>query len=121
MGTKMNRTFYVIPYGKLINKLKHKFSQLGSEVLINEESYTSKCDALAFEKIKKQKQYKGIRISRGLYKSSTGLTINADLNGAINIMRKCFDELRKRKTNKRDVNMENIIGLSICNPEKKHI
>lgn len=38
MGKKNNRTFYKIPFLKLINKLKYKMKLLGSEVIINEES-----------------------------------------------------------------------------------
>jgi IS605 OrfB family transposase len=87
MNTKTNRKFYQIPYAKFLYKLKDKF---GDKILINEESYTSKCDALSLEKIDKHDQYLGKRIRRGLFSSPKGL-INADLNGAINIMRKVVD------------------------------
>ena len=55
---------------------------------ITEESYTSKCDALAMEEIGKHEEYKGKRKKRGLYQSSIGKLINADINGASNIIRK---------------------------------
>ncbi|WP_041637630.1 hypothetical protein [Anoxybacillus flavithermus] len=42
------------------------------------------------EEIKKQKQYKGKRIKRGLFQSEKGTFIHADVNGAYNIMRKVF-------------------------------
>lgn len=42
------------------------------------------------EEIKKQKQYKGKRIKRGLFQSEKGILINADVNGAYNIIRKVF-------------------------------
>ena len=45
-------------------------------------------DALALETIGKHEQYLGRRIKRGLFRSSTGKLINADQNGALNIMRK---------------------------------
>ena len=55
----------------------------------NEESYTSKCDALALETFQDCMNNKSInRIKRGLYSSNAGFLINADVNGAINIMRK---------------------------------
>ena len=54
----------------------------------NEESYTSKCDALAKEEIGKHESYLGKRVKRGLFRSSTGRYINADVNGAVNILRK---------------------------------
>ena len=60
----------------------------GIKVIVNEESYTSKCDALALEGVCKHDKYMGRRVKRGLFKSSTGRLINADVNGAVNIMRK---------------------------------
>ena len=88
MGRKNNRKFYDIPYSKLIYKLRDKF---GEKIKINEESYTSKCDALSLEKICRKENYNGERINRGLYSSKKRKYINADLNGAINIMRKVID------------------------------
>jgi len=90
MGNKMNRRFYQIPYSKLLNKLTDNLPQYGIKVVINEESYTSKCDALGLEEVKKHNTYFGKRIKRGLFSSSVNKLINADLNGAINIMRKYF-------------------------------
>lgn len=66
----------------------YKCELAGIEIVINEESYTSKCDSLAFEKIGKHENYLGKRRKRGLFQSSTGKLINADVNGALNIMRK---------------------------------
>ena len=54
----------------------------------HEESYTSKCDALAYELIGKHDKYQGKRIRRGMFVSSIGKSINADVNGAVNILRK---------------------------------
>ena len=75
-----------------------------------EESYTSKCDALNFEPIQMQKIYSGKRIQRGLFESGKGKLINADLNGAINIMRKYCE--------KNKIKMEKIDGLNIGNPKR---
>ena len=80
--------FYSIPYSRIIFKLKEKLSELGKSLIINEESYTSMCDALSLENVGKNTSYSGIRKYRGLFISSVGKAINADLNGAINIMRK---------------------------------
>ena len=60
----------------------------GIEVILTEESYTSKIDHLADEKLEKQATYLGKRVKRGLFKSSTGKTINSDLNGSSGILRK---------------------------------
>ena len=54
----------------------------------HEESYTSKTSFLDLEEVKKHDIYQGIRIKRGLFKSSKNITINADVNGALNILRK---------------------------------
>ena len=61
---------------------------VGIDFVKHEESYTSKCDALALESIGKHKEYLGRRVKRGLFRSSTGKVINADQNGALNILRK---------------------------------
>lgn len=53
-----------------------------------EESYTSKTDHLSLEEMTHQNCPKGKRIKRGLFKSSCGKIINADINGAIGILRK---------------------------------
>jgi len=88
MGKKNNRNFYMIPYKKLIEKLEEKLKCINKKLLIVNESYTSKCDALALESLCAHEKYLGKREERGLFKSSTKEIINADLNGAINIMRK---------------------------------
>ena len=92
MGKQNNRRFYEIPYCKLINKIKNKF--VNSEIITIEESFTSKCDSLSLEPLRKKKNYNGERINRGLYKCQNTKCINADINGAINIMRK-VKELKK--------------------------
>ena len=66
---------------------------MGIEVVVTEESYTSKIDHLAKEELKKQENYLGKRVKRGLFKSSTGRFINADVNGAIGIFRKVVPDL----------------------------
>lgn len=104
MGHKNNDKFYKIPYKNLINKLRNKIEQYGTKLIEVNESYTSKCDALKLEPIKKHEVYSGSRIKRGLYKSYNGKYINADLNGAINILRK-YNEL------------EQITGKNIYNPK----
>ena len=70
--------------------LQYKCNLKGIKVIINEESYTSKCSFLDKEPIKKHEKYLGKREKRGLFRSSKGLLINADINGSYNIMRKVF-------------------------------
>jgi putative transposase len=68
--------------------LKYKWEQAGGVVILQEESYTSKCSFLDSETIKKHETYLGRRVKRGLFESSQGLKLNADVNGAGNILRK---------------------------------
>jgi len=91
LGTDTNKKFYQIPYRYILDKLQNKLENLGKQLIITEESYTSKCDALTLEEIKKKDKYNGKRSLRGLYISGNGKAINADLNGAINIMRKKYE------------------------------
>lgn len=88
LGKKMNQKFIQIPFNDLINKIKYKAEEFGINVKTIEESYTSKVDHLVNEEMKKQENYKGKRIKRGLFKSSCNKILNADINGAIGILRK---------------------------------
>ncbi|WP_421077545.1 transposase [Methanothermococcus sp. Ax23] len=88
LGKNNNRNFVLIPYGLFKQKLQSKCKLFGIDYIEVDEAYTSKCDALALEPIKKHKKYLGNRIKRGLFQSSIGKLINADVNGAINILRK---------------------------------
>jgi len=92
LGKVNNQKFVQIPYLKLVEQLKYKGEEVGIQVILNEESYTSKCDSLALEELKQHKSYLGKRIKRGLFQSSVGKIINADVNAAINIMRKVVDD-----------------------------
>ena len=67
--------------------LEYKCKLAGINVIILNEAYTSKCSFLDREKICKHDTYKGKRIKRGLFISSSGILINADINGSLNIMR----------------------------------
>lgn len=88
MGKRNNQKFTQILFARLVSYLEYKCELAGIEIVIHEESYTSKCDSLAFEKIGKHDSYLGRRKKRGLFQSSVGKLINADVNGALNIMRK---------------------------------
>ncbi len=88
MGKKNNQTFVNIPFKQFIDMIIYKAEIEGIDVILTEESYTSKIDHLANEKLGKQAIYLGKRVKRGLFKSSTGKTINSDLNGSLGILRK---------------------------------
>ena len=72
--------------------VKRLAKEIGIEVILTEEAYTSKIDHLIGEEMKHHSKYAGRRIHRGLFKSSTGVLVNADINGALGIMRKVFPE-----------------------------
>lgn len=96
LGKRTNQQFVQIPYKAFIDKIMYKCEDYGIKVTLTEESYTSKVDHLAGEEMHKHKTYKGKRIHRGLFLSSTGIVINADINGALGIMRKVFSESAKQ-------------------------
>ena len=87
IGKANTQNFVSIPFNKLIHELKYKGMLEGINVIEIEESYTSKCSALDNETIEKHDKYIGKRVHRGLFQSKDHL-LNADVNGAINIMRK---------------------------------
>lgn len=95
IGKQNNQNFVNIPYGQLRNKLEY-LCKLNDIVFVKqEESYTSKSsfwdrDDLPVYNADNPKEYpfSGRRLHRGLYKTASGKTINADVNGALNIMRK---------------------------------
>ena len=88
MGKKNNQNFVSIPFYKLIKFIKYKAKLEGINVILTEESYTSKCSFLDNEPMFNNKSFVGQRIKRGLFKSKSGKLINADVNAAYNIMRK---------------------------------
>lgn len=88
IGKKNNQKFVQIPFNTFINMITYKAQMKGIKVIQREESYTSKCSFMDNEVICKHEKYKGNRIKRGLYKTQTGRLINADLNGALNILKK---------------------------------
>lgn len=98
LGAKNNQNFVQLPFNNLISKIKYKASLKGIEVIETEESYTSKCSFFDNEYPCKQETYKGERIFRGLFKSSKGF-INADLNGALNIIKKVFKDFNPSDLN----------------------
>ena len=88
LGKSTNQKFVQIPFNMFIQMVTYKSQLEGIEVVTREESYTSKCSFLDNEEICKHETYKGKRIKRGLFRSYDGRLINADLNGALNILRK---------------------------------
>jgi len=95
IGKRNNQTFVQIPFDKLLSMLEYKANLVGIEVVYQEESYTSKADSLTKDELPiyekdshKRYSFSGKRVKRGLYQSSVGILLNADINGALNIARK---------------------------------
>jgi putative transposase len=122
LSKRFNRDFTSYPHKKLIDKITAKAAIKGIKIILQEEAHTSKCDALAFESIEHHKKYKGERSKRGLYKSSTGLEINADVNGAINIMRKNIESIspEMRIKIREDIRLSTILRF-VKNPKKINV
>ena len=103
IGKVNNQNFVQIPFYILRQMITYKAQRAGITVIEQEESYTSKADFLCGDDIPVYGQndsgakFSGRRIKRGLYKSGTGIILNADINGAANIMKKAvppaFDEV----------------------------
>lgn len=87
-GKMNNQNFVSIPFNHFIQMLQYKGELEGIEVIVVEESYTSKVDHLVFEEMVHHEKYQGKRTKRGLFKSSCGKSLNADVNGAIGMLRK---------------------------------
>lgn len=92
IGKRNNQNFVNIPFAKLIQMVQYKAEEVGIDVIVTEESYTSKCSFLDNEPVEHHETYMGERISRGRFRSASGILINADLNGALNIIRKAIPE-----------------------------
>lgn len=88
MSKKVNQTFVQIPYEIFINMVKYKAENVGINVIITEESYTSGTSFLDNELPCKEYYNKSRRIYRGLFKSNNNILINADVNGSYQIIKK---------------------------------
>ncbi|MFX1377010.1 MAG: RNA-guided endonuclease InsQ/TnpB family protein [Promethearchaeota archaeon] len=90
IGKRNNQKFVEIPFLKLVKQLMYKAQLKGICVLTVNENHTSKCSFFDNELIGNHETYLGKRVSRGLFKTSKGILLNADVNGAYNIMKKAF-------------------------------
>ena len=95
IGKQNNQNFVNIPYGRFRDKLAYMCELNGITYVEQEESYTSKASFWDKDNIPvynndnpKEYEFSGNRVHRGLYETANGKTFNADINGALNIMRK---------------------------------
>ena len=90
MSKKVNQSFVGIPHMRFIEMIQYKAQNVGVNVVLTEESYTSGTSFLDEESPEKANYNKKRRVYRGLFISNTGRKINADVNGAYQIMKKVF-------------------------------
>lgn len=98
MGKRINQNFIGIPHQKMIEMIEYKANLAGIVVIQANEAYTSQTSFLDNEipinqnsdKARKRKGLSPVkrRVKRGLFKSNKGILINADVNGALQILRK---------------------------------
>lgn len=97
MRKKDKQHFMNLPFEMLIHMIEYKASEKGIRVVLQEESYTSKASFVDQDQIPVYQPnenttytFSGKRVKRGLYRSKFGVLLNADVNGACNILRKAF-------------------------------
>ena len=112
MNKVTNQTFIQIPFNSLITKIMYKAEEFGITVITNNESYTSGTSFLDNEPVHPAYYNKKRRINRGLFISNSGIKINSDINGSLQIMKNVFPDAFK--------NCQGIKGL-VLNPLKINI
>lgn len=105
IGHKNNQMFTNISFGDFRQMLQCLCERYGIRYMEQEESYTSKSSFLDKDVLPEYKpeqpytgNFSGKRMQRGLYRAKDGAVVNADMNGAANILRKSkqnfdFEEL----------------------------
>ncbi|WP_155806192.1 RNA-guided endonuclease InsQ/TnpB family protein [Planktothrix agardhii] len=99
LGSLNNQKFVQMPLGKLKSRVKQLCDLHGIRFIETEEAYTSKASFLDGDSLPKYGEKpmgwkaSGNRIKRGLYRTYDGFVVNADLNGAANILKKVSGRL----------------------------
>ena len=110
IGRVNNQKFVSIPHAQLVEMISYKARLVGIKVLIQNESHTSKCSFLDLERIGHHAKYLGRRVYRGLFKAADGRLIHADVNGALNIIRKAIPDAFPAKLD----NVRGLAGIAVC-------
>src|SRR5699024_1663435 len=98
MGKRINQNFIGIPHQKMIEMIEYKANLAGIVVIQANEAYTSQTSFVDNErptnesgdKARRRKEFSPVRrrVRRGLFRADKGILINADVNGALQILRK---------------------------------
>ena len=103
MQSANNQKFVQMPIARLMQMIEYKAIMAGIVIIHQEESYTSKASFVDGDRIPvygigdQNAAFSGRRVKRGLYRCKNGMTVNADLNGAANILRKAFPSAWERR------------------------
>ncbi len=115
---KNNQSFVQIPTARLKERISQLCKQYGIQFIETEESYTSQASFLdndllpTYGERPKEQEYKpsGKRVKRGLYRTANNWYINADCNGAANIIRKVSTTL--------DLDLSGVSRGSLTTPQR---
>ena len=95
LGKRTNQQFVQLPHARFIDQLTYKAHLVGIQVILQEESYTSKASFLDQDPIPtyqanqaEKPVFSGTRIARSWYRAGDGTVLHADINGSYNILRK---------------------------------
>ena len=111
---KTNQKFILLPISKFKNKLIYKSLEYGINIIEINESYTSVSSFYDNDEIEKDKPRSGKRVKRGLYKRKDGILINADINAALNI-------LKKYKRNSNDMVIPYLMSRGLTIPYRVYV
>jgi putative transposase len=84
--------------------ITYKAKLVGIRVLQQKEHHTSKCSFLDAEPIEHRATNLGRRLHRGLFRASDGRLIHADVNAALNIIKKVIPDAFSR----------GLAGIAVC-------
>lgn len=124
MGKTENQNFVSMPITILRKMITYKAIKVGIKVIEQEESYTSKADVTSMDYIPtygvddEKTDFSGTRVKRGLYRCGNGTIINADCNGAANIMRKALPDVWKSTENFDFLATPKVYGFHEMNPKR---
>ena len=114
IGKRNNQNFVQLPTAKLKKRLQSVLEELGINFVETEEAYTSKASFLDGDSLPKYGEKpngwkaSGKRTTTKLYRTAAGWIINADCNGAANILRKVASIL--------DLNLSEITRGAVTRP-----
>lgn len=118
-----NQNFVSMPMTLLRTMITYKALNAGIRIIEQEESYTSKADLIANDRIPtygvddKDASFSGKRIKRGLYRCSNGMILNADCHAAANIMRKAIPDIWKDTRDYTFLSAPDVYGFHKLNPK----